>query len=340
MESKQNELTEDVWPTVTIAIPTYNRAHFLIQAIESALAQDYDKIEVVVSDNGSTDDTPEIVKRYRHFHNFRYHRSPVNYGPQYNWTKLLYEFAQGDWIMILGDDDYLLDKSYISKCIYLIRKNRNVVLCHANLKVVNEEEGKVKITEKRCPQVVNGEWYFFTYKHGILIHITNCIFRRADAIKGNVFKEDTISGESELLGKLLLTGKVGFVNTVANVYRFHGGNDTFNASLERIIAFFKILENVYAYGLVLKGSDNARLQNWKRECVERFIKAWFFNLAVRRDKSITFRFLQESFRCYPAMFWRIYLNPKNLLGLALGFMLSKQSLKWLLGIYAKARMLE
>ena len=44
-------------PLVTVGIPTYNRASALTRALESVLAQDYTNLEVVISDNASTDDT-------------------------------------------------------------------------------------------------------------------------------------------------------------------------------------------------------------------------------------------------------------------------------------------
>jgi glycosyltransferase involved in cell wall biosynthesis len=52
-------------PLVSVVIPTYNHAHFLAQAIDSVLAQDYPHLEVVVVDDGSTDDTGEVLERYR-----------------------------------------------------------------------------------------------------------------------------------------------------------------------------------------------------------------------------------------------------------------------------------
>jgi glycosyltransferase involved in cell wall biosynthesis len=51
-------------PGVTAVIPTYNRADFVREAIDSVLAQDWPSLEVVVVDNGSTDETPELLARY------------------------------------------------------------------------------------------------------------------------------------------------------------------------------------------------------------------------------------------------------------------------------------
>jgi cellulose synthase/poly-beta-1,6-N-acetylglucosamine synthase-like glycosyltransferase len=51
-------------PRLTIAIPTINRAQLLGRAIESALAQTSPDVETIVSDNGSTDETPAVIERY------------------------------------------------------------------------------------------------------------------------------------------------------------------------------------------------------------------------------------------------------------------------------------
>ena len=50
------------WPVVTVVISTYNRAHLLPRAIDSALAQTHRDIEIVVVDDGSTDATVELVQ--------------------------------------------------------------------------------------------------------------------------------------------------------------------------------------------------------------------------------------------------------------------------------------
>jgi glycosyltransferase involved in cell wall biosynthesis len=49
---------------VTVIIPTYNRAHFLTAALDSVLAQEYPDLEIIVADDGSTDNTAEVVARY------------------------------------------------------------------------------------------------------------------------------------------------------------------------------------------------------------------------------------------------------------------------------------
>ena len=54
---------------VTVAIPTFNRKLFLKEALESVLAQDYSNVEIVVSDNASTDGTEDVVKGFSEKYN-------------------------------------------------------------------------------------------------------------------------------------------------------------------------------------------------------------------------------------------------------------------------------
>ena len=59
-------------------IPTFNRAEYLPRAVESALSQDYNDIEVIVSDNASTDNTMDVVERFKANKKFKYYRNNKN----------------------------------------------------------------------------------------------------------------------------------------------------------------------------------------------------------------------------------------------------------------------
>ena len=90
---------------LTIVIPTVNRDYCVRRAVESALAQTSPDVEIIVSNNGSTDSTREILDGYgdprlRIFH----HASTMPSAVHSNW---LIDQAQGELIMALSDDDYL-----------------------------------------------------------------------------------------------------------------------------------------------------------------------------------------------------------------------------------------
>src|SRR5947209_2458660 len=93
-------------PRVTIIIPTVNRAHLLVRAIESALAQTCEELEVIVSDNGSTDATPEVVARYQGRSNLRTFRHPSTINAAKH-GQFLIEQARGEFLVCLSDDDFL-----------------------------------------------------------------------------------------------------------------------------------------------------------------------------------------------------------------------------------------
>src|SRR5215475_5239963 len=96
-------------PKVTIAIPTYNRLAYVRQAIASALAQTYPNIQVVVSDNCSSDGTADYVKSIE-CPQLLFVRQATNLGMVGNWDACL-KHAEGEFFLLLSDDDYLEERA-------------------------------------------------------------------------------------------------------------------------------------------------------------------------------------------------------------------------------------
>ncbi|MGK0599169.1 glycosyltransferase family 2 protein [Yokenella regensburgei] len=112
-------------PLVSILIPVYNRESFIKETLDSALAQDYENIEIIVVDNASTDSTFNICKemaisneKIKLFQNER------NLGPVGNWRKCI-EHANGLYAKILWSDD-LIASSYISETMSIINSDINI----------------------------------------------------------------------------------------------------------------------------------------------------------------------------------------------------------------------
>ena len=90
---------------VSIGIPTYNRSEYLIRAVESAIAQSYPNIEIIVSDNCSTDDTAKRVSDI-HDPRVKFLQQTQNLGMTGNFNACLHA-ATGDLFLMLSDDDLL-----------------------------------------------------------------------------------------------------------------------------------------------------------------------------------------------------------------------------------------
>jgi glycosyltransferase involved in cell wall biosynthesis len=100
-------------PRFTIGIPTYNRADFLRQALDSALSQTYPDVEVLICDDASQDRTAEVVKAYGD--RVRYHRNATNIGMYPNFAKAI-ELASGEYFSLLQDDD-LIHRDFVRRAL-------------------------------------------------------------------------------------------------------------------------------------------------------------------------------------------------------------------------------
>ena len=118
---------------LSICIPTYNRAKYLKQLLDCILNQlkniEENTVEICVSDNASTDDTQEILQRYRQEHNnITYFRWDKNMGADMNYLKVV-EISHGKYCWFFGSDDLMVDGA-IKKILEEIKENHDIYLCN------------------------------------------------------------------------------------------------------------------------------------------------------------------------------------------------------------------
>ncbi len=123
-------------PVVSIGMPVYNGEDFIRQAIESVVNQDYLNIEIVISDNASTDNTQSICEEYvAKYPQIKYYRQPINQGMIANFNASL-ELAQGEFFCWLSHDDFLAP-TYISKCMNILNNYPQAIACCSEINFVN-----------------------------------------------------------------------------------------------------------------------------------------------------------------------------------------------------------
>lgn len=124
-------------PLVSILIPVYQRAELAIEAINSALNQDYKNVEIIVGDNKSTDGTYEVLcERYNSNSKVVLFQNDVNLGPVGNWEACL-EKANGDYIKFLWSDDLMRD-DFVSKSVELLEKNKKASFAFSAVKIFED----------------------------------------------------------------------------------------------------------------------------------------------------------------------------------------------------------
>jgi glycosyltransferase involved in cell wall biosynthesis len=122
---------------ISVCIPTYNQAHYLEQAIHSACEQTTLPYEIIVSDDCSSDDTQEILKRLSNEISFlKIISHSKNLGIAANTDECL-RVATGDFIVRLDSDDYLAPR-YIERLSELLLKNPTAGYAHANVYEIDQ----------------------------------------------------------------------------------------------------------------------------------------------------------------------------------------------------------
>lgn len=116
-------LSDEPMPTVTVIIPTFNRAGTLRNAIDSALAQDFDDFEVIVVDDGSTDDTWAILHAYPQIHVVRQNHQGVSAARNAGILR-----AGGSFVAFLDSDDLWFPKK-LSAQLAFFHENPDAVIC-------------------------------------------------------------------------------------------------------------------------------------------------------------------------------------------------------------------
>lgn len=133
------ELIDKTYPLVSIGLPTYNRVDTLRRAITSALNQSYKNIELVISDNTSTDGTEALCREFAATDTrVNYVRQIKNLGPTPNFVTVL-NFSKGDFFLWLCDDDWL-DPFFVEKCIDLLLTDPDTILAGGVAKYYVGEE--------------------------------------------------------------------------------------------------------------------------------------------------------------------------------------------------------
>ena len=117
-------------PLITIGMPVYNGSEHIEGALESIQLQTYKNLEIIISDNGSNDNTLEICKNFASKDSrIKIIKNKTNLGAITN-CNIVMRAAQGKYFMLMAHDDKK-EKNFVQDCLLMLEKSEDAVLCHS-----------------------------------------------------------------------------------------------------------------------------------------------------------------------------------------------------------------
>lgn len=304
-------------PLVSLVITSYNRAHFIEDAIRSALAQDYPNLEVIISDNCSTDNSDQVIRKYSSDPRVRYSVNSTNIGMMPNFDKATRELASGKYITYLSSDDYLVNTSFVSEAVARIRQNPRITVVHS---INIAEFTGTGVCQVDCSYLhygdtfykrpsVTGREVFLSYPACHSISFGGTVMDREKLIEVNAFEGKVLSGDVQVILKLLLKGDAAFIDKQTYVARRHGGNATSTVSeAQTYINNLSYIDAPYRLALKEKIFDAKTLADWREGMYVDFLSKCFrhFYLADRKQYGLLANYVKEHF---PRVYDRITGTP-------------------------------
>ena len=205
---------------VSICIPAYNAGRFIAATLESVLGQDFANLEIVVSDDGSSDRTPEIVQAYGG-RGVRLIRQAKNLGMTGNMNAVILA-SRGKYAVKLDSDD-LLEPGYVSGMVPVMEAHPRVVFAHCACRLI-DADGKFLGYERSIhgsfirPGLEEWPRYVFGPRAVHLLMLRRTAF---EAVGG--YDESFIRSQDWKLERdLLKIGDVYYSDQVLARYRVHG----------------------------------------------------------------------------------------------------------------------
>jgi len=229
-------------PLVSIIIPTYNRALYLEEALNSIFIQDYDNYEVIVVDDGSTDDTMSVIDRYASDSRLQYEYQQNSGKPSIARNKGL-QIARGDYVAFLDSDDLLSANSILLR-LEILEKYADVGLVtgswadydfansHKNLNTILKRHKNwfselpdlcVSYTSNHIC-ICNENIAFELFNSDIIF--TSSVMLRSSILRDiGFFSEDIKLGEDyDLWLRIAIKYKIGFIFEAVSIRRTHEEN--------------------------------------------------------------------------------------------------------------------
>lgn len=264
MNHKLNEAVTPGQPLVSVIIASYNHGPYIEASIRSVLAQTYPHVELLVVDDGSSDDSVERIERLRAEHHFDF-RVQSNQGLAKTLNDCIAR-ARGELIAPLGSDDIMLPDRLAIQVAYM-KDKPEVGICAGNIHIIDGEGRIIERRERVRPfRRLNFDDVFASDKDGA--PAPTLLFRRETLQAVGGF--DPEIRLEDLLVELKITHAGYFIDVLPDVlakYRVHTTNTYKNRRfmIENVLKTYAKFSDHPAYARVCAKFLNAMLKKSARD---------------------------------------------------------------------------
>jgi glycosyltransferase involved in cell wall biosynthesis len=217
-------------PTISVVIPTYNRAYIVGRAIQSILNQTYQDFEIIVVDDGSTDNTEEVVKGFGD-DRLRYTRHKENSGASAAPRNTGIQMARGEYVAFLSSDDEWLPQMLEKQINKFESLSPDVGVVYCGYACIVEKTGE--ILSESVP-TVRGDVFRSMIEESMTLGDLTPLIRKECFEKAGIFDTEFSSAELwDLLIRISKYYKFDFVPEILCKYYIHPEQGA--TSLERVI---------------------------------------------------------------------------------------------------------
>jgi glycosyltransferase involved in cell wall biosynthesis len=276
---------ETPFPLVTIITPTYNRASFLDETVKSVLSQDYPNIEYLILDDGSKDNTKEVMKKYQERVVFRSHDNigetrTVNKG---------FGLAKGEFICVVNSDDPILPGA-ITKLVSALRADPEALAVYPDW--VEIDPRSMPIREMRLP-----DYDIFNMLNDFNVATgPGNIFKRS-ALEKYGFRDTNrrYTGDLEFWFRLASHGKLLHVPEVLATHRTHPDSASVSEKSSKLSEeLLSIVKSLFASGALPREIQDRRSKILSRAY---YVSVFYCsNEPVRKLKYSVLSFFYDPFR--------------------------------------------
>lgn len=216
-------------PFVSVIIPNYNHAEFLIQRIDSVLNQTYKNFEIIILDDKSTDKSIDIIKQYEdNEHISHIVLNEDNSGsPFIQWQKG-FELAKGELIWIAESDD-ACEEILLETLVKEFQNDPDCVIAFCKSIKIDTNGNRIGEAGMKTDLHMTGISFFekFLYRFCFISNASSAVFKK-DVLQRIDWKHTSFKGSGDwiLWIEISRCGNIAYVNQPLNYFRIHGSNTT------------------------------------------------------------------------------------------------------------------